>query len=384
MIDVKKIGSVALAAILACCLAACGAHTREVAPTSVSTAVPIAPVDEVGSRSIVDVWGREVTIPGKVERIVCLGSGAPRLAAYLEVMDLVVGSEEHDAQAVTVLRDYSPVHQQALAALPVVGAGGGSGENNGFPEELVTLAPDVILVGFSQEAAEELQGQTGIPVVAVRYISNGLANESFYRAMEVFAETVGAEERCKSVLAFIDECKADLSGRTADVPEDERLKAYTGAVTFSGRHGFGGTYSSFGPFMVINANNVADEVEEEGYYEADFEKILLWDPDVIFLDPGNMDLVNEEYTANPGYFDALRAVREKRIYTMPSFNNCGMNITYALMNTYYGGTVLFPEQFADIDIAEKSAEILTFFLEENTYDVMTNGGLYYGTIKIGA
>lgn len=336
------------------------------------------------SRIVMDVWGREVDIPEKVRRIVCLGSGAPRLAAYLGVMDMVVGAEAHDVEAMTALRDYSPVYQKALASLPVVGAGGGSGENNGFPEELITLAPDVILVGFSQEAAEELQGQTNIPVVAVRYISNGLANESFYQAMRVFGETVGAEERCEEVLAFIDECKADLNGRTEDLPDEEKLRAYTGAVTFSGRHGFGGTYSNFGPFTAVNAVNVADEAREEGYYEADFEKIIVWDPDVIFLDPGNMDLVNDEYAKNPGYFDALRAVREGRIHTMPSFNNCGMNISYALMNAYYAGTVLFPQQFADVDIAEKSAEILTVFLGENTFDTMAEDGLYYGSTTIGA
>lgn len=174
-----------------------------------------------------------------------------------------------------------------------------------------------------------------------------------------------------------------MGGRTAGIPDGEKLKAYTGAVTFSGRHGFGGTYSDFGPFTVINAVNVADKDTEEGYYEADLEKILGWNPDIIFLDPGNMNLVNEEYAKNPDYFNSVRAVREGRVYTMPSFNNCSMNISYALMDAYYAGIVLFPEQFSDIDIAKKSEEILTLFLGKNIYDTMAAGGLYYGKITIG-
>jgi iron complex transport system substrate-binding protein len=134
---------------------------------------------------------------------------------------------------------------------------------------------------------------------------------------------------------------------------------------------------------VINALNVADELDKEGYYETDLEKVIVWDPDLIFLDPGNMNLVNDEYAANPGFFKSLRAVREGRIYTMPSVNNMGMNISYALINAYYAGIVLYPQQFADIDIAKKSSEILTFFLGRDIYDVMAKGGLYYGTITLG-
>lgn len=341
------------------------------------------PANDTGTRIVTDVWGREVEIPAIVESIVCLGSGAPRMAAYLDVMDMLTGAEEHDARNLTVLRDYNPVYHEALKELPVVGAGGGSGANGGYPEEIITVAPDVVLAGFSQEAADELCTQTGIPVVCVRYISNNFVDDTFYNALRVFAEVVGAQERCEAVLSFIDACKEDLNGRTMDISDSEKLRAYTGAVTFSGRHGFAGTYSNFGPFMGISALNVADEVNEAGYFEADLEKVVVWDPDIIFLDPGNMDLVNSEYSANPEYFSSLRAVRESRVYTMPAFNNCGTNITYALMNAYFAGIVLFPEQFSDIDIAEKSSEILELFLGENTYDAMAAGGLYYGKIAIG-
>ncbi len=367
-------------------LAACSNTPANAGAGAGPQTADVAAPDDGGSqlRTVTDVWDRRVEIPETVTSVICLGSGAPRMAAYLDVMDMLVGNEQHDADEMTVLRDYSPVWQASMKELPVVGAGGGSGSNNGYPEEIITLAPDVILAGFSREAADELQKQTGIPVVAVRYISNGLADDSFYTAMRVFAETVGAQERCEAVLSFIDTCKEDLAGRTAHIPDSEKLKAYAGAVTFSGRHGFAGTYSNFGPFTAINALNVADEADKDGYYEADFEKIIAWNPDVIFLDPGNMNLVNDEYAANPKYFQSLPAVQKGRVYTMPSFNNCGMNITYALMNAYYAGTVLFPGQFAEVDMAAKAAEILTFFLGADTYNTMVEGGLYYGTLTIGS
>ena len=64
----------------------------------------------------------------------------------------------------------------------------------------------------------------------------------------------------------------------------------------------------------------------------------------------------------PGYFEALRAVRNGQLYSCPSFNNYSTNVGYALADAYYAGTVLFPQQFSDIDIAEKADEILAFLL----------------------
>lgn len=379
----KKITAIILALAALLSLAACGSSTapeQSAAPAQENTAQENAAQE---MRIVTDTWGRKVEIPYNVESIICLGSGAPRMAAYLDVVDMMVGVEDHDKEAYNILRDYNPVYRDEIKDLPAVGSGGGSGANNGYAEEIITVAPDVILAGFSAEAADELYGQTGIPVVCVRYLSRNFVDESFYDAMRVFAEVVGAQERCESVLSFIDECKQDLNDRTKDITDSDKQKVYTGAVTFSGRHGFGGTYAHFGPFMGVNALNVADEAADQNYYEVDLEKVIEWDPDIIFLDPGNMDLVNDEYNTNPGFFDALRAVKEGQVYTMPSFNNCGTNITYALMDAYYAGIVLYPEQFADVTMPEIGGKILSFMLGKDTFAEMEAGGLYYGELTIG-
>ncbi len=96
-----------------------------------------------------------------------------------------------------------------------------------------------------------------------------------------------------------------------------------------------------------------------------------------------MDLVNEEYRTKGRFFDSLTAVKNGELYAMPAFNYMGTNISYAFIDAYYAGIVLFPEQFADVEIADKAAEILTTFLGENTYDEMAAAGLKYGKIKLG-
>ena len=355
------------------------------------------------TRTVVDVWNREVEIPFEVNSIVCLGSMGPRFAAYLDVVDMMVGAEDMDIEKMSVRFDYSPVYHEQLKTLPSVGPGGGSGENNGYAEAIIQAQPDVIIAGFNEDDCNELQAQTGIPVVSIRYRTKGFIDEGFYRSMRVFAEVVGAQERCEEVLSYVDACKADLNDRTKDVPDEDKPRAYTGAVTFNGRHGFAFTYVNFPAFTAVNALNVADVLLEErtgeaaaeaaasgkAYigndgFEVDLEQIIAWDPDIVFLDPGNMDLVNDEYANNPGFFDSLRAIQEGQVYTMPSTNAAGPNVTYLLINAYYAGTILYPEQFADIILEEKAGEIMELMLGEDFFDQMQEGGLYYGTITIGA
>ena len=367
---IKKISLFALLALMFIALSACGS----------GNGIPSDNNSEV--RLITDVWGRNIEIPIDIETIVTLGPGATRIATYLDVVDRIIGAETQTATC-NVLMDFSPVIQERFRSLPIVGRGGGSGENNAYVEELILLAPDVILAAFSPEAAEELQAQSNIPVIAVRYSSTKLANETFFAAMRVFGEVMGEQARAEEVLSYIEALRADLSNRTAHIPDSEKPRVYAGAITFAGQRGFGGTYSNFGPLTAIHAHNLADTALEAGFYEVDFEQILKWDPDVIFLDPGNISLVNAEYESNPIFFRSLRAVQVGRVYALPAFNFSATNVTYALMNAYFAGTILFPEQFADIDIAEKSAEILSFFLGMNTFDIMAEGGLFFGKITIG-
>ena len=389
----KRLFALLLALAMVLSMAACGAKEAPAATEAPKVETPAqteaAPVEteasaEAGTRIITDRRGRQVEIPNQVNTIVCLGSGAPRIAAYLQVTDMMIGVEDCDTGDVSVLRDYSWVYHDELKDRPSCGSGGGSGQNNAYPEQIIELQPDVILAGFTAESADELQMQTGIPVVSVSYSSINFVDTSFYEATRIFAEVVGAQERCEELLSFIDECKADLTARTAGYDDSDKPTCYTGAVTFSGRHGFCGTYANFGPFQAVGAMNVADEIPDVNYFETDFEQVLVWDPDIIFLDPGNMNLVNDEYAANPNYFHSVRAIQEGKVYTMPSFNNASTNITYCLMNGYWAGMVLYPEAFADVTMEDVADKVLTFMLGENYYDDMIAGGLYYGTITLGA
>lgn len=367
----KKTVSLLMIIVLFFILYGCG-------PTSNNS--ELSATSETNTRTITDMMGRKVEIPEKIESIVCTGAGALRMICYAQANDLVIGVEDIDKEK-NIKRAYNYAYHDFFKDLPSIGKGGGRGYT-AYEEEIISLDPDVIFSAYTNDALEELANKTGIPVISISYQSD-MFDPDLIKSLELIGDVLGKEERCAEVISFIKDAQADLNDRTKDIPDQDKPTAYTGAVTFRGGHGFGGTYGKFSPFTAINAINVVDQAGKEGAFEVDLEKVLVWDPDYIFLDPGNMDLVNEEYEKNPDYFKSLRAVNEGNVYSMISYNNYTTNIEIAIADAYYAGKILFPEHFSDIDIAEKTDELLEKFLGKSFYSDMVKAGLVYGEIKIG-
>ena len=98
----KRLLTLLTAAALMLGLTACGAATQTQEAETGSGAAE--------TRIVTDVWNREVEIPAQVESIVCLGSMAPRFAAYLDVVDMMVGAED---MLRTAVRRCSPSSMRA-------------------------------------------------------------------------------------------------------------------------------------------------------------------------------------------------------------------------------------------------------------------------------
>lgn len=333
------------------------------------------------NETVTDCYGRKIRIPAEIKRAVCVGSGALRMLMYLQAENLLAGTESTDLNyAEDPKRDYAYVFHEKLKSLPVVGKGGGS-SYTAYPEALLEVKPDVIFSGYTKEGTEQLAKETGIPVIGVRYESKNFVDESFYSSLRLMADVLGREKRAEELLAVIDACRADLQKRTQGVRTEKSV--YVGAVSYNGSHGFSGTYSKFGPFTAISARNAADSAEREGFYEVDLEQVLVWNPDIIFLDPTNGHITEQEYAARSAYFDRLSAVQAGEVYSMPSFNNYSTNIAYCLINGYWAGSIIFPERFEDINLAQKADEILEIFLGKAYFADMRELGLPYEKLSFG-
>lgn len=330
------------------------------------------------TRTVTDGAGRQVEIPETVESIVCLNVGALRYTCYMQAQDLVIGVEDYEKEQ-SISRPYNYVNYELFANLPVVGK---NGEH--YPEEIIAADPDVIVMSaFDDKDADTLSKMTGIPVVLVPG-SDKMMDENAYETFRIMGEVYGKEERAQELIAYMDGIKAELDTRTAEVSEEDKPSAYVAGVSYKGAHGFEGTEAFYGPFDAIHAKNLADETGQTGPFNVDLEQVLAWDPDVIFVDFNGLDLIREDYAANPEYYEKLTAVLEGKVYSQISFRSSASNLDTALADTYYAASILYPEQFADIDPEEKAVEIFETLLGVNFYEELKTNGYEFKEISIGS
>lgn len=353
------------------------AAADETAPAAETETADPAAAEETAVRTITDGSGREVEIPQTVESIVCVGVGALRYSCYMQAQDLVVGVEDYETKA-GMSRLYNYVNFDQFGSLPVIGTNG-----EPFVEEIINVDPQVIVMSsYASVDADELQTKTGIPVVEVPG-SDTTLDDKAYETIAILGELYGKQERAEELTAYLHGIEEDLDTRTEGAAEEEKPSVYVCGVSFKGAHGFEGTEAFYGPFELIHANNLANTTGQTGAFDIDTEQVLAWDPDVIFVDFNGMDLIKEDYASNADFYQSLTAVKEGRVYSQISFRSSASNLETALADAYYGATILYPEQFADVDVEAKTGEIFEMLLGSNPYPDLKDAGYAFRPVTIG-
>ncbi|HHU17260.1 MAG: ABC transporter substrate-binding protein [Anaerovoracaceae bacterium] len=329
------------------------------------------------TRTVVDVYGRQVEMPEKIETIAAIG-GAARILTYAGCSEKLIGVTDMDKQNISAM-PYTVVNAEHFASIASVGSGGSS--DTTYIEELVTLSPDIIIGLTDEDTIKNVADKTGIPTVGI--YPEGMFDESFFAALELIGEIMGTEDHCAEVVNKIKGWQKDLHDRTKNIPDADKPTVYTGAVSFRGAHGFEGTYADYPPFTAINAKNVVDETGKSGALIIDLEQVTVWDPEIIFLNPANMNLINEDYTKNKLFYENLSAVQNGEVYSQIPYNYNWTNMEIAVADAYYAGKIIFPEQFSDIDPIKKADEIFNVMLGQSFYEKLAADGYRFEKITIG-
>ena len=79
----------------------------------------------------------------------------------------------------------------------------------------------------------------------------------------------------------------------------------------------------------------------------------------------------------------MTAVKEGRVYSQISFRSSAANLETALADAYYAASVIYPEQFSDVDPIKKAGEIFETLLGTNPYKDLKEAGYVFGPITIG-
>jgi iron complex transport system substrate-binding protein len=367
----KPMALLAALTIAVCMLAGCASGNNSASSEASSS----------GTRTVVDQVGRTVEIPTNVDKIVPLGN-TPRMITYLGLADKAVGIGGMNRDQITPITAYAYSNKELWADLPIVGTDA-AGATDYYPEQIISLKPDVILCSYTAELADEIQGKTGIPVISVSMGS--LYQEDYKEALRILGDACGVKDRAEEVIAFIDDSLNDLNSRTANIPNANKPSVLGAAATFKGKHGIEGVYVNYPVFTSIHARDVADSAnitKGSSAFTVDKEQILGWNPDMIFLDAGNIDLVREDVQKNPEFYKQLSAFNAGNIYKYPNSTSYYSNVEIPIVNSYYVGSLLYPEQFKDIDFEKKAAEVFEFFLGDADYlKKLESGGYGYGKVE---
>lgn len=375
----KKRILLALLILVALLFSACS--TAGNAPTNTCNSNPAS--NTAKEMQITDLLGREVTIPANAQNFVCIGPGCLRLYCYVGDVNEIVGIEQTEVTNGVTGRPYAMAHPRLLK-LPVIGPGGPG--NAPDPEKILAVSPDVIFTLYNSDVStvDELQSKTHIPVVALSYGNTEVFNPAVNASLEIIGKITGEEERAAEVVQYFAKCQEDLTNRTKDIATVKKPRVYLGALSSRGTHGIESTSGIYSLFSAVNVRNVATEAGIKQYVMLDKEKLLEMNPDIIFLDAGGLAKVQQDYQTDPQYYQGLTAFQTGKVYLQLPYNYYYTNIDIALCDAYYIGSIVYPEQFKDVDIVSKSNEIFKELLGKELYAEVAqeyNGGFQQLSFK---
>ena len=323
-----------------------------------------------GGRTIIDMAGRKVTLPTEINRVVGIGPGSLRVLVYLEATPMVVGVEDTEHKDFT--KPYLIANQQ-LAKLPSIGP-----MHGGEAELIAIRKPDVIFWTYTNAGkADVLQRKTGVPVVVLNYGDLDDKKDTLYHTIRLVGDVLKRSKRAEELISFIEKTIIDLDQRTKSAVKDETV--YIGGIAYRGLHGITSTEPSYAPFKFVNAKNVAAGIGLD-HAIIDREQLIKWNPNIIFIDGSGYPLVANELVKGSTLAVTLGAVKSGELYRVLPYNWYTTNFESVLINAYYIGKVLYPQEFKDVQPEKNADRIYGFFVGKGVYAEMKK--LYGGLGKI--
>ena len=333
----------------------------------------LAPASAEEAVAVTDMIGREVqVVPGSYERVVCIGAGALRMYCYVGDVSLLCGVEDIDNETLQdrprmfdgVARPYVLAYGDVFASLPSCGVGGPNAQA-AEAEKILSCDPDLVISEYEDvEKADALQEQLGVPVVTLRSGADGVFDDAFAGSMALLGTVLGAQERAQALVDFVQAERADIQRRTEAFQGDERPGAYICGLGNWGTTNHLTTAQDYAAFEVANVRNVLTGLAVSGIQpiEAELFVSLGEEMDVLFIDAAAVKNIAPLYQADAAMLDSCRAWRDGEAYLLLAYNAYYTNYEIALLNTWYIAKTVYPDAFADVDIADKADQITRAFL----------------------
>ena len=307
-------------------------------------AAEAAPAQE--ERVYVDALGRENTLPYPIEKIAPSGNPT-QMMLYAVCPEKMVGlGSSYKDNAAPYILDY-------IKELPVFGAFYGKKANLN-KEALIMASPEVVFdVGEIKKNMKEdldaLQKQIGIPVV---FIEGYLENTG--DTLREIGKVTGNVEEGEKLGAYADKVLTDVKEKRAQITDPVTVY-YAG---FGPLDGYAkGSFHTEVLDLVGCENVVPETFSSKGGNKINMEQMLIWNPEVILI----QDKASYNEIMTDEKWSGMDAVKNGRVYLVPADPYPFLTQPPALnriIGIYWLGQLVYPELYADIDLA---AELKTFY-----------------------
>lgn len=290
--------------------------------------------EEPQTRTVVDMAGRTVEIPAKVERVVNNWPSSNSVMLMIGAGDLLVGTT-----TTTLNNEWNKFMYPNLVNVPT---------DINSAEEVLKLEPD-IYISSGVDKAEEMQ-KAGIPSLVLMFSNYDDMKKSF----TILGEILGGDyvQKMEYWCDFVDEWKSTITNKLADLKDEDKPVLYYCAPM--GNAELTTTFKS--PSMCQDWANICgavylnDLTDNPAAGTITVEEVLKIDPDVMVIGGIHQAAALEKLQGDKVWAE-IKAVKEGRVYVAPK----GMHpiprfgIEGALMLPWTAKT-LWPEKFADVDL----------------------------------
>lgn len=301
---------------------------------------------ETAVHDVIDMAGRSLAVPTKVERVACL-----EVLCYQKMF--MLGASDRITEMTITTAPWMIAANPKVAEIPKITP------DPNF-EDLLVQKVDVAFFAYNAQQTMAKLDSLGIPGLLSQPQSRKVTTAEGYieenkRSVRMFGQVLGeeAERRAEAWCRYLDDKLRRITAVTAAIPPGQRLKVYylRGPQALN-TQGIGSATYWFG--ALAGAEMVFNDQPQVRNGAVSMEDLIHWNPDVI--------LVGRQYSADLVLKDdrwrGISAVRNGRVYPTPEgvFYWDGGLESVLLME--FIAQRLYPERFPGLDMV---AELKDFY-----------------------
>lgn len=321
------------------------AEPETAATTTATAAETPADTGEGGTVTVTDMSGDEVTVEGKVEKIINLWPSVTSSFFVMGAGDLLVGV---GVNSPSIMNRWTQFFYPECVNIMSMGG------TEPSVEELVTQNPDLVIThpsSASSGLAQQIR-DTGIPAVNINYNDY----ETMAEAYTILGQILGGEYQEK-----LNQWCTDVQGKleehrnlTAGLSDDEKPVVYYIAGQSEELLTTMGAGSIMQTWIEVNGGIFASDVLNLEGQEVTAEEIFSLNPDVIIVGGVYQHVLIDQLKNTDGWKE-LNAVKNNRVYNNPygcfNWERFGLE---SLMQIDYALLCIQPEIAAENGITRES------------------------------